>query len=107
MLDLLASTAAVTIVLVLVGLAGLALTVLPFVSATRTAERSGRSAARAGSVTVLAVAAGLAGSSLVLRGDLPAAAALLPLLLCWVVPAAVALPGVGGTRLGGRRGLHE
>ena len=106
MLDLLSSTAAVAVLLVLLSLAGLGLTVLPFVTATRTAERKGLSAVRAGTLTLAAVAAGLVGSLLLLRSDLPAPASLLPLALCWVVPGLLALLGAG-TRLGGRRGLHE
>ena len=107
MLDLLASTAAVSVVLVLLALVGLALTVLPFVTATREAERRGLSAARAGTLTLVTVAVGLTSSLLVVRSDLPAPAALLPLLLCWAGPGALVGLSASRTRIGGRRGLHE
>ena len=92
---------------VLLALVGLALTVLPFATATRTAERKGLSTARAGAATLAAVAVGLAGALLVLRSDRPTTSALFPLLLCWVVPGALALLDERRTGLAGRRGLHE
>ena len=107
MLDLISSTAAVSVLLVLLALAGLGVTVLPFVTATGTAERKGLSSARAGALTLAAVAVGLAASLLVVRSDLPTPYALLPLALCWVVPGALALLDGSRAGLGGRRGLHE
>ena len=106
MLDLLSSTAAVSVLLVLLALAGLGLTVLPFVAATAVAERKGLSAARAGGLALLASALGLAAALLVLRSHLPTASALLPLGLGWAVPGLLALPG-SRARPAGRRGLHE
>lgn len=106
MLDLLASTAALLVVLALVALVGIGLSVVPFVVAGDLAERRGLSVPRAGALTLLAVGVGLAGALLVLRGDAPPAYALLPLTLCWAVPGALLLLA-GPGRLGGRRGLHE
>lgn len=106
MLDLLASTAALLVVLALLALVGIGLTVLPFVVAADLAERRGLSVPRAGTLTLVAVGVALAGVVLVLRGDRPSMLALLPLLLTWLVPGALLLLR-GPGRVGGRRGLHE
>ena len=105
MLDLLASTAALTVVLALGALAATGVTVLPFVVAGDLAERRRLSVPRAGALALVGVGAGLLGVLVVLRGDLPPVYALVPLPLCWAVPAALLLVRPG--RVGGRRGLHE
>ena len=69
MLDLLASTAALLVVLALLAAAGVGVTVLPFVVAGDLAEGRGLSVPRAGTLTLLAVGAGLLGALLVLRSE--------------------------------------
>ena len=106
MLDLLAATAALFVVVSLALLVLLGLTVVPFVVATDAAEARGRSAERTGLLALVGVGLGLALAYLVHRSDLPAPAALLPLLLCWAVPLAVRL-GVAPAAVLGRRAAHQ
>lgn len=105
MLDLLTSTAALFVVVSLLGLAGLGLTVVPFVQATEIAERRHLSTVRAGVLTFAGVGAGLLGALVVYRSSAPRALSLVPLLLCGLGPALVRLLPAGV--LTGRPGAHE
>jgi hypothetical protein len=106
-LDLLAATAVLLLIVVLVVLAGLVLTVVPFVLAADLAEQRGRSTARAGLLAVAGIGLGLLGALLVRRTDLPGSLAVLPLLLCFAGPASQVVGGAGGDRVRGRAGSHE
>lgn len=107
MLDLLAATA-VLLVIVAVGAAALVgMTVVPFVLATDLAEARRGSTARAGALALGGIAVGLGLAFAVVRSDLPSALVVLPLALCWAVPLALWLTGESEGRVVGRQGHHE
>jgi hypothetical protein len=105
--DLLLSLAVLLLVVVVVGLVGLALTVLPFVQALEAAERRGLSTTRTGALALAGSGAGLLGSFAAHRAGAPLLDVVAPLAVCWVVPVVAALLPPGAVRAAGRRGAHE
>lgn len=107
MLDLLAATAVLLVMVAVLALAGLGLTVVPYVVALDMAQARRFSTARAGALALTGVLVGLAGAFLLYRSDLPTVLLLLPLGLCWLVPGALWLLDEGQVAVGGRQGAHE
>ena len=107
MLDLLAATAALLVIVGVLALAGLGLTVVPFVVAGERPEARRVSTTRAGAATLVCIGAGLLGAFLVYRSALPVVVAALPLALCWLVPAVLALVDPLRLPFAGRAGRHE
>ncbi len=106
MVDLVLATLTLALIVVVVGAAGLALTVVPFVRTVDMAEQRGLSTARAGAFALALIALGLLGALVVYRGDRPTALLLVPLVLTWAGPLAMSLLERGQTRLAGRAGEH-
>lgn len=107
MLDLAAAAAALLALAGVASLAALGLLVLPFVRACDAADQRGLSPFRAGAAVLLADGAALVGALLVLRRDVPAALAVVPLALPWAVAGAVRLVPTDRPTPAGRRGRHE
>ena len=106
MTELLASTAAFTVVVALGLLVLSVLTLVPFVLAQRMAETRGFPTTRWGALTLAASVVGLGVVVLGLRGDRT------PLIALTGVPVAYAGPLVlslleAGQRVGGRTGRHQ
>lgn len=107
MVDLLLATVSLALIVVVVGAAALAVTVVPFVRTVDMAEHRRLSTARAGAFALGTILLGLLGALVVHRGDRPTVLVLVPLLLTWAGPLAYSLLEPGQVRLGGRPGVHQ
>jgi hypothetical protein len=105
--DLLLATVSVALIVVVVGAAALAVTVVPFVLTVDMAERRRLSTVRAGAFALVTIGLGLLGALAVYRGDRATALVLVPLVLTWAGPLTVTMLEPGQVRLGGRPGAHE
>ena len=108
MLDLLLAAVGFPLI-VAVALALLAaVTLAPFVLALQMAEARGFPTGRWGTVALAASLLGLALALVFYRWDrVPTLGALLPLLLTWAGPGALALLSADDAEVGGRAGAHE
>jgi hypothetical protein len=104
--ELLLSVAVLLLVVVVLGLVGLALTVVPFVQALEAAERRGLSTTRIGALALVGSGVGLLGALVASREGVPLVDVVAPLAVCWVVPVVTALLPRGARRAG-QRGAHE
>ena len=107
MVDLLLATVSIALIVVVVGAAALAVTVVPFVLSVDMAERRRLSTVRAGTFSLVAIVLGLLGALVVYRGDRPTVLVLVPLVLTWAGPMAMTMLEEGQVRIGGRPGAHE
>lgn len=107
MLDLLAAATAFTAVIAVVAVVVTGLTVVPFVVSMSMAERRGFVATRWGTVALAGVGAGVVLAYALSKTGLPRPVALLPLVLCWLGPAALWLLDGSEDLIGGRPGRHE
>lgn len=107
MLDLLAATAVLLLIVAVLALAGLGLTVVPYVVALDLAQGRRFSTARSGALALGGVLVGLGGAFLLYRSDLPTVLVALPLAMTWAVPGVLWLLDERQALLGGRAGAHE
>jgi hypothetical protein len=105
--DLLLATVSIALVVAVLVAAALAVTVVPFVLTVDMAERRRLSTVRAGAFSLVTIALGLLGALVVYRGDRPTVLVLVPLVVTWAGPMAMAVLEEGQARIGGRPGAHE
>jgi hypothetical protein len=100
--DVLLSTLAVAAFVVVIGLLGIGLVVVPFVLSIDMAERRDFSTTRWGGLVLVlvVVTAGIASRLSPLLFVVPA-------VIAWTVPAVLALMDSSQARVGGRQGAHQ
>ncbi len=106
MWDLVAATAAFTLIVAVGAAVAIAVTALPWLRAVEMAQSRQFSTARWGILSLAFSGCGLLLAALLARA-LPAGFAVLGLALCWAAPGVLWMLEPGQTMLGGRVGRHS